>query len=116
MFTNRKLQVKIDSLIKQLENRNKTLEQYAQAYSKLKKENEELKKQNRELKHIKQENEIMKKYYELDVEPSSEIKAKVLTDLRLHDMEYKRLEELIQQRSILQLQQPYYYPIYMYNI
>jgi len=62
-------------------------------------ENQELKKELKQkeneliqLRKIKQENEIMKKYYKLNKEPSAEVQAKVLVDLRLHDMEYKQLQ------------------------
>ena len=42
---------------------------------------------------LSQENEIMKRYYKLNEEPSSDVQAKVLVDLRLHDMEFKMLQE-----------------------
>lgn len=68
----------------------------------LKKENDTLKNTNDELNNqlidisiILKENEIMKKYYKLDEEPSFEVQAKVLADLRIHDMEYKQLKEKI---------------------
>ena len=56
----------------------------------------------------------MKKYYKLDEEPSSDVQAKVLVDLRLHDMEFKMLQEKLsnyqQQLSLNQklLLLPYY--------
>jgi len=59
----------------------------------------------------------MKKYYKLNEEPSSDVQAKVLVDLRLHDMEFKILQEKLsncqQQLSLNQrlLSSPYY-PIY----
>ena len=40
---------------------------------------------------IQKENEIMKKYYKLDEELSDEVQAKVLINLRLHDMEMQLL-------------------------
>ena len=68
----------------------------------LKKENDILKNANDELNYrlidrsmILKENEIMKKYYKLDEEPSFEVQAKVLADLRIHDMEYQQLKEKI---------------------
>ena len=42
---------------------------------------------------LSQENEIMKRYYKLNEEPSFDVQAKVLADLRLHDMEFKILQE-----------------------
>lgn len=66
----------------------------------LKKENSILKNINDKLNNqlidigtISKENEIMRKYYKLDEEPSAEVQAKVLADLRLHDMELKMLQE-----------------------
>jgi uncharacterized membrane protein (DUF106 family) len=66
----------------------------------LKKENNTLKNSNAtlnnhviEINKLSQENEIMKKYYKLNEEPSSDVQAKVLADLRLHDMEFKTLQE-----------------------
>ena len=59
----------------------------------------------------------MKKYYKLNEEPSSDVQAKVLVDLRLHDMEFKILQEKLsnyQQQLLLNqklLSLPYY-PIY----
>lgn len=41
---------------------------------------------------LSQENEIMKRYYKLNEEPSFDVQAKVLADLRLHDMEFKMLQ------------------------
>ena len=63
---------------------------------------------------LSQENEIMKRYYKLNEEPSSDVQAKVLVDLRLHDMEFKILQEKLknyqQQLSFNQmlLSLPYY--------
>ena len=52
--------------------------------------------------NLSQENEIMKKYYKLDEEPSSDVQAKVLADLRIHDMEYQRLKEKMDEIKTLQ--------------
>lgn len=46
-----------------------------------------------EMNKISQENEIMRKYYKLDQEPSIDVQAKVIADLRLHDMRYEILKE-----------------------
>ena len=70
----------------------------------LKKELEQKENELIQLEKIKQENQIMKKYYKLDEEPSAEIQAKVLADLRLHDMEFQRLIEKIQTENILLMQ------------
>ena len=73
-----------DSLVARQEMSNKNQE--------LKKELKQKENELIQLRKIKQENEIMKKYYKLDKEPSTEVQAKVLVDLRLHDMEYKQLQ------------------------
>ena len=73
-----------DSLTSRQEINNKNQE--------LKKELEQKENELIQLEKIKQENQIMKKYYKLDEEPSAEVQAKVLVDLRLHDMEYKQLQ------------------------
>ena len=44
----------------------------------------------------------MKKYYKLNEEPSADVQAKVLADLRIHDMEYQRLKEKIDEIKTLQ--------------
>ena len=54
------------------------------------------------MNNLSQENEIMKKYYKLDEEPSSDVQAKVLADLRIHDMEYQQLKEKINEIKTLQ--------------
>lgn len=51
------------------------------------------------LQHVKKENEIMKQYYRLDKDPSIEVQARVLTDLRIHDMEYKHLLDKIEENK-----------------
>ena len=73
-----------DSLVARQEMSNKNQE--------LKKELKQKENELIQLRKIKQENENMKKYYKLDKEPSTEVQAKVLVDLRLHDMEYKQLQ------------------------
>ena len=52
--------------------------------------------------NLSQENEIMRKYYKLDEEPSPDVQAKVLADLRIHDMEYQRLKEKMDEIKTLQ--------------
>lgn len=75
----------------------------------LKKENDLLKNINKQLNdklidmgNLSQENEIMKKYYKLDKEPSTDVQAKVLADLRIHDMEYQQLKEKMNEIKTMQ--------------
>jgi len=51
---------------------------------KLRKEIEAYKKQ---IKDLTDQNEIMRKYYELDKDPSDEEKIKIRIDLKIHDLE-----------------------------
>lgn len=63
---------------------------------------------------IKEENRIMREYYKLDKEPSSEIQAKVLTNLKVHDLEFQIMQEkmnaLNQQQHYLALTAAYSVP------
>ena len=99
MFFN-KYKKKIKSLEKDLAFWQKNCDELQKVIDDLKEENNTLKNSNTslnnqivEMNKLSQENEIMKKYYKLNEEPSSDIQAKVLADLRLHDMEFKMLQE-----------------------
>jgi len=120
MFFN-KYKKKIESLEKDLAFWQKSYDELQKTINDLKEENDTLKNNNIalnnriiEIDNLSQENEIMKKYYKLNEEPSSDVQAKVLADLRLHDMEFKMLQEKLnnyqQQLSLNQilLQLPYY--------
>lgn len=99
MFFN-KYKKKIESLERDLNFWQKTCDELQKKVDNFKEENNTLKNDNAalnnqvtEIKKLSQENEIMKKYYKLNEEPSSDVQAKVLADLRLHDMEFKMLQE-----------------------
>lgn len=99
MFFN-KYKKKIESLEKDVAFWQKTCDELQKIIDDLKEENNTLKNSNTtlnnqvvEINKLSQENEIMKKYYKLNEEPSSDVQAKVLADLRLHDMEFKMLQE-----------------------
>ena len=75
-----------------------------------------------ELKQLKQKYEIMEKHFNLDEPPSENVQAKLLADLRLHDMKYERLQDNIKMNQLLTmlsnqppmiLPSPFYYG---YNI
>lgn len=59
----------------------------------LKNNNDKLNTEIINMKHLSKENEIMRKYYKVDEIPSPDVQAKMLADLRLHDMEFKILQE-----------------------
>lgn len=63
------------------------------------------------LQHVNKENEIMKRYYKLDEDPSPEVQAKVLTDLRIHNIEYENLLNKIEEcRRAMQIARINYQP------
>lgn len=70
-----------------------TINELREENKNLKNINDKLNTQIIDMKQLSEENEIMRKYYKLDEEPSTEVQAKVLVDLRLHDMELKMLQE-----------------------
>lgn len=91
---------KIQDLEENLKFWEKACDELQETINELKEENKNLKNTNDKLNNqlidigtISKENEIMRKYYKLDEEPSAEVQAKVLADLRLHDMELKMLQE-----------------------
>ena len=100
---------KIQNLEKDLSFWKKTCNELQKTINELREENKNLKNINNQLntqiidmKQLSEENEIMRKYYKIDEEPSSDVQAKVLVDLRLHDMEYQRLKEKMDEIKTLQ--------------
>ena len=100
---------KIKELEKDLSFWQKSCDELQEKIDELKKENQTFKNINVQLsdkltnmENLSQENEIMKKYYKLDKEPSSDVQAKVLADLRIHDMEYQQLKEKMDEIKKLQ--------------
>ncbi len=100
---------RIEELERNLSFYQKTCDELQEDIDRLKEENKLLKDINIQLDNqlidignLSQENEIMKKYYKLDEEPSADVQAKVLADLRIHDMEYQRLKEKIDEIKTLQ--------------
>lgn len=90
--------------IKELQNDlnfwQETCNELQQKINEVREENERYKVINHQLndqlinmQNLSQENEIMRKYYKLNEEPSSDIQAKILADLRLHDMEFKMIQD-----------------------
>ena len=125
MFFN-KYKNKIKELEKDLSFQQKTCNDLQKTINELREENKNLKDINDKLntqiiniKHISKENEIMRKYYKVDEEPSPEIQAKILADLRLHDMEFKILQEKLDEcrrkiyfNQMAALSYPIYYQRY----
>ena len=95
-----KYKIKIKDLQRDLSFWQKTCDELQDTIKDLRRENESFKNINHQLndqlinmQNLSQENEIMRKYYKLNEEPSSDIQAKVLADLRLHDMEFKMIQD-----------------------
>lgn len=103
---------KEEDRIKKLEKENAVFEDRIQKeQEKLYKKIDELYKLETELKDIKsalekekKENETLRKYYELDKEPSDEIKAKIHIDLEINRLKEKLMEEILRNST-----QPIYY-------
>ena len=54
-----------------------------------------------ELEQLSQKYKIMEKYFNLNESLSENVQAKLLADLRLHDMEYKSLQDSIKMQQLL---------------
>lgn len=53
------------------------------------------------LEQLSQKYEIIEKYFNLDEPPSENVQAKLLADLRLHDMKYENLQNSIKMQQLL---------------
>jgi regulator of replication initiation timing len=121
MFFN-KYKKKIESLEKDLAFWQKSCDELQKTIDDLKEENNILKNNNTtlnnrviEIDKLSQENEIMRKYYKVDEVPSSDVQAKILADLRLHDMEFKMLQERLnscKQQLLYSNQMQFLFPYY----
>ncbi len=115
---------KIQNLESDLKSWEKTCNELQEIINELREENKNLKNTNDKLnaqiidmKQLSEENQIMRKYYKADEEPSPEVQAKILADLRLHDMEFKMLQEKLNDKiyfnqMLASLPLSMYYPRY----
>lgn len=99
--------------IELLEEQKKEFEEYPEKYQKEMKKSSELSIEKGvmecQLKKLEKENEILRKYYELDKEPSDEIKTKIHIDLEVNRLKEENLKLLAM--SHIAIQQPMYgYP------
>lgn len=62
---------------------------------------------------LQKENELLRKYYKLDEEPSDEIKAKIHIDLEINRLKEEMLKLTVMQN--VAYRQPVYYPMGMGN-
>lgn len=71
----------------------------------------EISKTNLEKTNVQKENEILRKYYDLDKEPSDEIKTKIHIDLEVNRLKEENLKLLALAKPPALIPQPY--PVYM---
>ena len=98
------------------EERNKyydSLKERADDQAKTAKDLEDLKSCHETIKQLTSENEILKKYYHLDSEPTDEEKIKIRIDLKIHDLEMQLIRERL---MALEIGQQYSRQFYCSNM
>lgn len=70
-----------------------SLKERADDQEKTAKDLADLKSCHETIKQLTSENEILKKYYHLDSEPTDEEKIKIRIDLKIHDLEMQLIRE-----------------------
>ena len=68
------------------------------------------------IKQLMSENEILKKYYHLESEPTDEEKVKIRIDLKIHDLEMRLIQEQLRALAISQQPTRQFYYSNMYGI
>ncbi len=99
IFKDKKQEELIEDLkhkVSSLEERNNEL--YNQNFEYVK-QISNLKNEIADLRKAKAENDVMRKYFKFDEELSQEVQARVLCDLRVHELEYAYLQSLIQMQG-----------------
>ena len=88
-----------------------SLKERADDQAKTAKDLADLKSCKETIKQLTSENEILKKYYHLDSEPTDEEKIKIRIDLKIHDLEMQLIQERLMALEIGQQTARYiYYP------
>lgn len=118
------LKNEIDELKQKLKERDdeyyEVLNERVNDQAKTAKDLADLKSCRETIEQLKSENEILKKYYHLDSEPTDEEKIKIRIDLKIHDLEMQLIQERLMSLEISQqsarrfyLYSPgqFYYPI-----
>ena len=112
------LKNEIDELKQELKKQEdeyyESLKERAEDQAKTAKDLADLKSCRETIKQLKSENEILKKYYHLDSEPTDEEKIKIRIDLKIHDLEMQLIQERLMSLEISQqsARQLYYYNMY----
>lgn len=83
-----------------------SLRERADDQAKTAKDLEDLKSCHETIRQLTSENEILKKYYHLDSEPTDEEKIKIRIDLKIHDLEMQLIQERLSARQF------YYSPMF----
>jgi len=86
-----------------------SLKERADDQAKTAKDLADLKSCRETIKQLTSENEILKKYYHLDSEPTDEEKIKIRIDLKIHDLEMQLIQERLMALEIGQLSTRQFY-------
>lgn len=87
-----------------------SLKERADDQAKTAKDLADLKSCHETIEQLTSENEILKKYYHLDSEPTDEEKIKIRIDLKIHDLEMQLIRERLMALEIgQQYSRPFYY-------
>ena len=79
-----------------------SLNERAKDQAKTEKDLADLKSCRETIEQLTSENEILKKYYHLDSEPTDEEKIKIRIDLKIHDLEMQLIQERLMSLEISQ--------------
>jgi hypothetical protein len=79
-----------------------SLKEHANDQEKTAKDLADLKSCHETIEQLTSENEILKKYYHLDSEPTDEEKTKIRIDLKIHDLEMQLIRERLMAIEISQ--------------
>ena len=93
-----------------------SLKERAEDQAKTAKDLADLKSCRETIEQLTSENEILKKYYHLDSEPTDEEKIKIRIDLKIHDLEMQLIQERLRALEDSQLSSRRFYYSNMYGI
>lgn len=95
------------------EERNRLADEKAELRKEIAKLQSEKIESDRKSAELEKENEILRKYYDLDKEPSDEIKMKIHIDLELNRLKEENMKLLVianRQPQFIPMPYPQYYP------
>lgn len=105
-IANKILKNEIDELKQKLKKQEdkyyEVLKERADDQAKTAKDLEDLRSKSEAIKQLTEENEILRKYYRLDSEPTDEEKIKIRIDLKIHDLEMQLIRERLMSIEISQ--------------